>query len=752
MATPMQYGKCYTDHKDGKNIRPFYRDADYVLGKEAVAGVEDALMRLGLPFPEPEEIFRGTHHDLLFLDSHGVVLRIGPTDVERLINPGVLQPLGWLTDVARVDDEPISIVIYPGIEHYEDAHVIDSHRVSGLIEFLERSNHNAADVSKINTGIIRISREGQEYGVPVVLDTDSYMTGARDMSPYFRRGHLHERSGQGDFMPGVLKEIMHSTSPISVLGRDLLAAFEVHQPLRQMFWRAWREDDGRSREKPDEGYMAAFWQRCAAAVKRAERVLMHGWSVHVNECGVRAERHEETLIENMGLYRAWTGAGCDRVPKFSGMRSKWTDILCAVVQKADGQYEIPVELRDNRQFMRTAIALNNAARAVMAPALADDKDYLMALPLKPVDIVQCASPRLRDDETFIKQMAEKDLAVLRHASGRVRADRGLASWAIREDVSAAPHIAPQFLDDAEFAREHIRAVPLLYKFLTPKLRADRDLALEAVSRKPVMLRFAGRLVDDDEIASAAVRNDGRQYSFVSGRLKKDPGLALCAIKADLSMYGETHKDLRAQREFRLAAVEARADVFLRYLPPEEREDRDFVRAFVRSAPDRFNGLDAHWRRDPEIVTECLKRAPDKAPAMDSPLMSDGEFLLGMVAQRVLRVRELPREWMRDAEFMWRAAQLPGVMREEIPRNMQENAVFKARMRGELPPEHPVIEHNGLKYIWINNARAESMSETDAGVRVDNGEGRLVVRDTVVGPAKGAAPGMAGIYRLYDLRK
>lgn len=184
--TTFQYGGCKTDKKDGSSLRADFRDIDYFFDEPYAARVATMLEQMGLPQPEPEQIFRGTHHDMLFLDSHGVVLRIGPTDVEDLMNPAIVQPLGWIEDeeiAVPIDNiyhnrghAPLTVAIYPGIEHYNTFFTkADRPALVGDVEdFLKETGQGAADVNVYNMGIARVLDDtGEEVAVPLLLDADN---------------------------------------------------------------------------------------------------------------------------------------------------------------------------------------------------------------------------------------------------------------------------------------------------------------------------------------------------------------------------------------------------------------------------------------------------------------------------------------------------------------------------------------------------------------------------------------------------
>lgn len=313
-----EYGWCHTDHKDGRKIRKSFRKIDFLNDKPYAKRVSEMLQELGLPAPEKEQIFRGTHHDLLFLDSHGVVLRIGPLDVVDLMNPGILQPLGWVRDLnCNVEvashytkTAPLTVAIYPGIELYQN-YLNDDNRpksAGSLLDFLEATGMSIIDANSDNTGVIRIQDEsGQEIAVEMLLDTDSLYNDSSTKISLLRSEFLQQAKKQyknkGDVMRQTLTETFKDAQDVS---SSWLKAFQLHQPLRQQFWQAYT--DGAL----DLAQMDVFWASCAAATKKPvpapvfSNAVMHVWYQKEDQKGTSQFIRQQAPMPQVVLYTPWT--------------------------------------------------------------------------------------------------------------------------------------------------------------------------------------------------------------------------------------------------------------------------------------------------------------------------------------------------------------------------------------------------------------------------------------------------------------
>lgn len=321
--TEFRYGWCNTDRKEGKSIRRDYRDIDYMNDEPYASRVNKMLEQLGLPKPEPEEIFRGTRHDLLFLDSHGVVLRIGPMDVEDLMNPAIVQPLGWLEDrdLAQKpenqyieDDLPFTVAILPGIELYSDFFNKPGRPelVGDVTDFFRATGQGTIDLNSYNLGIMRVlNDDGEEVAVPMLLDADNEYNWS-DKKLKAKRdalmGPLKERrKNRGDIMDYTLHEIFKEAQHAKLWQQ----AFQTHQPLRNLFWNAFANAEGPD-DMPDEDMLAEFWQKCADVTNKPTEAFTRHWTSEVLDSGKTLYTCKHLPIPNMVLYRPWTSTPEDK--------------------------------------------------------------------------------------------------------------------------------------------------------------------------------------------------------------------------------------------------------------------------------------------------------------------------------------------------------------------------------------------------------------------------------------------------------
>jgi hypothetical protein len=346
-----QYGWCYTD-AEWKNdvntaIMPQFREHDYMRDEPYATQIKNILQQLGLPLPKPEEIYHGTHHDLLFLNSHGVVLRVGPTEAEELINPGFLQPLGWVETELKVknvtpkqyekfasqQETAVSVVIYPGIElfpHWRKS----PDRPKNLVDyqgFVQKTGQTCLfDQSEFNKGVIRVADDdGHEAAVVLLADVENEWNAPSPELAQRRSASLRQMEARFDNKADAIAQMMEEVFGGIEGFKYLQRAFEAHQPLRRLFWEAFGAVKGPS-DKPDPAKMNAFWEACASVNNNPAATTMPCWHQETDAAGKTVFIREEACVPHVVLYHPWTGDVADNATQ----PLRQTPVLAAAVQQA----------------------------------------------------------------------------------------------------------------------------------------------------------------------------------------------------------------------------------------------------------------------------------------------------------------------------------------------------------------------------------------------------------------------------------
>ncbi len=334
-----EYGWCKTDWKDG-HVMHAHRTIDYMKDEPYVTLVRTHLEQMGLPFPKPEEIYRGSYHDLLFLNSHGVIIRIGPTNVEELMHPALIQPIGWLEDQEfhlGTQAAPLTVAIYGGVELAVDqANIPQSERPVHMVHlqnFLEETGQTANDLFIDNRGMVRIFDEerNEEVAVDLLIDVDNEKNDATESTEDYRKKKFNNAAKRYANKADAHAEVVLSQFSDSREMKYLPKAFNAHQPLRRLFWDAFK-DVNTAADKPDPEKLKVFWDTCKRVTNNMESCVMPTWEMKEEKdaSGNPVFVQKEIFVPNVVLYRPWTGNPEDKVIKPIPM----TEELKEAVRKA----------------------------------------------------------------------------------------------------------------------------------------------------------------------------------------------------------------------------------------------------------------------------------------------------------------------------------------------------------------------------------------------------------------------------------
>jgi len=277
----VKYGWCYSDWKDGKSLGNNFVRRDYVFGHQYGDMVQSVLKEFCLPIPEKDEVYRGCNHDMLFLDSHGISVRIGPLDVESLINPTILQPIGWKSyNNPSYAMYPITVALYPGIEllaNYADSEdvVKVAEDFADLLVLSGNVNNDDNNDNKVeNIGVIPVKdKDGLVIRVPVLLDMDNnFNIPTDDLENRLAESYNNaseKLSNKADIIGAVIEDVYGREEKL----QNNIKGFKVHQSLRRQFWAAY---NGNSR--PYKNKMEDLLDTCAEMVKANQSTSFPVWS------------------------------------------------------------------------------------------------------------------------------------------------------------------------------------------------------------------------------------------------------------------------------------------------------------------------------------------------------------------------------------------------------------------------------------------------------------------------------------------
>ena len=605
-ARGFEYSWCETDHKDGKNIREDFRSKDYIQNEPYASSVKKMLERMGLPHPDIDQVFRGTHHDLLFIESHGVVIRIGPTNVADLVNPAILQPLGWLDD----SDNNFSIAIYPGIELYQD-YEGDKSQLPSITKILDDTGQTSHDVENgYNKGIIRITRDSQTIPVPILLDADNQFNSTSNESKKTLKSSIFSKHSTGKTAKEPIQEAMTAVYDVTEALENWKAAFELHQPLRTMFWLAFK-DCTSDNDMPNPHDLQRFWDRCKRIKQTPENVLVHQWGQRTSENGIKIDTYQQKLVEGMTLYTPFTGKAKDRMPKFVGKRQHWNAYINQVAENPELYTTLPQEVQTSTAFATTAINVNSDIVKHLPLEMTADTEFSLYLIKKNYADLKDLDPDIFANDTFLA-------GVMKHFYKKIH------DWRHLDELES-------FLPADTFQRKTIIKEIIAHRYFIDPALIERigsdflinnaDIAMATIKKEPRVYKdLPPRLQKQDDIIEAALA-DGDNYQYLPKAHRKNEDVFLKCLKISPFLLKHAPKEIRKNKNAVKAAV-CRDEREITYAAPEILQDISFMAELMTSNPEilsymsqhvDFHGNNLDILDNKDFVIQVLQQAGDDFP-------------------------------------------------------------------------------------------------------------------------------------------
>lgn len=322
------YGWCYADYREpGVDKRDDGAEGlVYALGTRGA--IADMFKTLGLPIPDEEEVYRGRQGDMVFLNSHNLVIKVlSKFDPLEFTNPGIAQPLGWLHD----ETTRVTMAIYPGLKllardpkfaaHYHKQQLKGKTRrgkqpkreeMSKLALMIDSAGNEPRDVRVAhNIGLIpALSSLGREELGLSLIDTDTRFNARsslhRNQEPR-PRADLHP-SQQASAMHAILDQLLTELEE----KRDVSDAFNLndyrqmgryHAPLRRAFSMMFTGGDGQALDKPDSKRLDNFWQMAKNFASEGYGIYATMGSSHFAYPDEQEKRGLAKLFD--GLFARW---------------------------------------------------------------------------------------------------------------------------------------------------------------------------------------------------------------------------------------------------------------------------------------------------------------------------------------------------------------------------------------------------------------------------------------------------------------
>ncbi len=268
---------------------------------------------------------------------------------------------------------------------------------------------------------------------------------------------------------------------------------------------------------------------------------------------------------------------------------------------------LPLELLNNKEFFKQAIAINPKAILYGGQEIINSRELAQDALTKDGLLLEHL-PKFQDDDKIVSLAVTSNVLSLEFASDRLKRDERLVKFAIAISPYAFLSVNKFFRLDRDLALSIVSRCGALFFKLSEELQNDREIYLTAIRQNPEILKPVTRRIYDREILMAALEKDGVFIRYADKSLL-DKEVILKALERDPLLIKDNCYDFKSKldEEMMLFAIKINHHAFT-YTHPELLH-RDFILKAIRANYRVFGLIDHSFKLNREFLIEVYKIHP-----------------------------------------------------------------------------------------------------------------------------------------------
>ena len=199
------------------------------------------------------------------------------------------------------------------------------------------------------------------------------------------------------------------------------------------------------------------------------------------------------------------------------------EIITEAVKKDYGSLQyVPLEVRNDKEFMLSLLKIDSRVYTYIPDALKDDTDVALTM----IDADPCSfenmSSKVRGNKEIALFALAKDGALLKCLPSALKNKTEIYEFALENNTCAFISAPISYRNDRDIVLKAVTRDGSTYRFASSELKKDRVIVLTAVNNYGLALRFAPEEYKrDKEIVLAAVKNNPEAIRYAYGELQFD---------------------------------------------------------------------------------------------------------------------------------------------------------------------------------------------------------------------------------------
>ena len=224
---------------------------------------------------------------------------------------------------------------------------------------------------------------------------------------------------------------------------------------------------------------------------------------------------------------------------------------------------VTLDFKDDREIMELAVLVNPLRLRWVSAWLRNDREFVMKAIQQNGEVFEWVSEELRNDRDIATAAAVSFAPSFAHASDSLRKDKQFViELCAKTKGYIMTHVDPSLLDDEDVAMAAVRQNITHFRLFSERVRSQKSVVMFVVQHQGMMLQFAGGAVRDDfDIVMAAVQSSGCALKFTSLEMQTKRELVLAAVQQDGSALQFANPSLRYDHEIVKAAVASSLHAF-----------------------------------------------------------------------------------------------------------------------------------------------------------------------------------------------
>ena len=271
------------------------------------------------------------------------------------------------------------------------------------------------------------------------------------------------------------------------------------------------------------------------------------------------------------------------------------------------------DLLDNKEYMLEILKYNGIALDYASERLRNDWDICLTAVKQYTGAINFISLEIRENRNFVLEIVKKDGYKLFSFNSRFQYDREIVLEAVKTNGLVYQNmLCDDFRKDKEIAKEAVKENLNNINYVPEELKLDKEFVLDVLRNtgvqlnRIILINRPSKLVNDEEVILAAVKNDDADINLASPRLIEDRDFIIKCVHVNPYILKYLPGYIN-DREIVKEAV--KKDVYaLQFAVDDLVNDKDFVLEMIRIDCNAYLFRGEDIENDRDIALEAIKNS------------------------------------------------------------------------------------------------------------------------------------------------